>query len=90
MADSNQNIVEFRLTGTLSTSGTTVNVSNDIYRDSAIAITDASITLINEQGTVFELVKATIAAGVLTTSKRGLTQAQALTEDATLKREWRP
>ncbi len=90
MADSNQNIVEFRLTGTLSTSGTTVNVSNDIYRDSAIAITDASITLINEQGTVFELVKGTIAAGVLTTSKRGLTQAQTLTEDSTLKREWRP
>lgn len=90
MADSNQNIVEFRLTGTLSTSGTTVNVSNDIHRDSAIAVTDASVTLENEQGTVFELVKCTIAAGVLTTSKRGLTQAQTLTEDSALKREWRP
>jgi len=90
MSDSNQNIVEFRLTGTLSTSGTSVTVSNDIHRDSAIAVTDASVTLINEQGTVFELVKCTIATGTLTTSKRGLTQAQTLTEDSALKKEWRP
>lgn len=90
MADSNQNIVSFRLTGTLSVSWTTVSVSSDSLRWTAIDVANASITLKNEQWTVFELIKATITGGVLTTSKRWITEDQTLTEDSSLKREWRP
>lgn len=90
MADTNQNLVSFRLLGTLSVSWTEVTVSNDILRDTAIAITDASITLTNEARTSFELVVWTIATWTLTLSKRGIKQDQTLTEDATLKKEWRP
>lgn len=90
MADTNQNLVNFRLKWTLSISWTEVTVSNDIIRDTAIAITDASITLTNEAKTSFELVVWTIADWVLTLSKRGIKADQTLTEDSALKKEWRP
>lgn len=90
MADTNQNLVNFRLTGTLSTTWTEVKVSNDIIRDTAIDITDASITLTNEARTSFELVVWTIAWWVLTLSKRWITEAQTQTENASYKKEWRP
>lgn len=90
MADTNQNLVTFRLTWTLSISWSSVTISNDILRNTAIAITDASIVLTNEAKTSFELVVWTIATWTLTLSKRWVTQAQTLTEDANLKKEWRP
>lgn len=90
MADSNQNIVTFRLTWTLTVSWNTVTVSNDIYRNTVIDAENASITLKNENWTAFELVKWTITGWVLTTSLRWLTEDQTLTEDVNNKKEWRP
>lgn len=90
MSDTIQSNVEFALTGTLTESGTSVTISDDSTNGGACSFTDASILFRNARGTVIERVKGTASAGTLTLSKRGIKQDQTLTEDAGLKKEWRP
>lgn len=87
--DSIQNNVVFQLRGTLTKTGTSVTISDDVANGGACAFTDASIIIYNADNTVFERVKGTASGGTLTLSKRGIKLDKALTEDATLKREWR-
>lgn len=90
MSDTIQSNVEFVLTGTLTIGGTSVSISDDTVNGGACDFTDASILLTNARRTVIERVKGTASAGILTLSKRGITEAQALTEDSALEKEWRP
>lgn len=88
-SDTQQNNVSFQILGTLTISGTSVKISDDIINGGACAFTDASILLQNISGTVIERVRGTASAGTLTLSKRWITLDKTLTENAALKKEWR-
>lgn len=90
MSDTIQSNVEFVLTGTLTQGGSSVAISDDSRNGGACDFTDASILFTNVSGTVIERMKGTASGGTLTLSKRGITRSQTLTEDANLKKEWRP
>ena len=89
MPNSLRNHYEFQLTGTLTTTGTSVNISNDLERDLEVSFTDAYLTIKNRTGTLVERVKGSAAAGVLTLTLRGLDQSDTDTEVSSLAKEWK-
>ena len=87
MANSQRSKYKFQLIARLQTGDTTVLISNDLWRDAAVAFTDASVVLTKDNGE-FELCKGTAAAGTLTLSKRGLTESDTETEVSALKKDF--
>lgn len=81
--------LSFKLTGILSTSSTSVTVSNDIELNQVIAAQNASVVLQNSTWTELERMICTFAAGTMTIVYRWLDQSAVVTEVPALKKEWR-
>lgn len=83
------NNYQFEFKSTLTTSGTTVNISVELENDAVATFTDQYIEARRDDDSVVERMKGTAAAGVLTLSKRGLDQSDTDVEVPAYKREWR-
>jgi len=87
MVDSMKSNTQFQLTGTLSVTWSSVTVSNDLERDSAITATEASVVIHNADDTIRERMQCTFAAWTMTVVMRWLDQSETKTEVAWLKKE---
>jgi len=81
--------LSFKLTGILSTSSTSVSISNDIERNQVIVATNASVVLQNTTWTELERMICDFAWGTMTILHRWLDQSATVTEVSWLKKEWR-
>lgn len=81
------NNLQFRLSSTLTTSWTSVSITNDIERDQVVSFTDAYIVFTNRTGSVIERAKGNASGWILTLTKRWLDQSKIDTEVTSLKQE---
>lgn len=85
-----QSNLSFVVRGVLTTSWSSVAISNDIERDQVITASNASVVLKTTDGKTRERMKVNIAGGTMTILKRGLDQSANEVEVTALKKEWRP
>jgi len=84
-----KNNYQFEFTDTLTTSWTSVRISNEKENGAVTTFTNQYITVRSEDNSIVERMKGSAAAWVLTLTMRWLDQSDTDTQDAGLKREWR-
>lgn len=85
-----QSNLSFVVRGVLTTSWSSVAISNDIERDQVITASNASVVLKTTDGKTRERMKVNMAWGTMTIIKRGLDQSANEVEVTALKKERRP
>lgn len=85
-----QSNLSFVVRGILTTSWSSVAISNDIERDQVITASNASVVLKTTDGKTRERMKVDIAGGTMTILKRWLDQSANEVEVTELKKERRP
>jgi len=84
-----KNNYQFEFTDTLTTSWTSVRISNEKENGAVTTFTNQYITVRSEDNSIVERMKGSAAAWVLTLTMRWLDQSDTDTQDAGLKRERR-
>lgn len=84
-----KNNYQFEFTDTLTTSWTSVRISNEKENGAVATFTNQYITVRSEDNSIVERMKGSAAGWVLTLSMRWLDQSDTDTEVVGLKKEWR-
>jgi len=84
-----KNNYQFEFTDTLTTSWTSVRISNEKENGAVATFTNQYITVRSEDNSIVERMKWSATGGTLTLTMRWLDQSDTDTQDAWLKKEWR-